>query len=268
MAVHVVNFALSNFQEHGCGDYFLLEHYVPESLVLSREQVKSELSGSTEALRAQLHQAHRDRFGLDTNKAEEMFIAHSQSLTDYGAHYYIATVDTKELGKVVAQQMVGGSVKNHRKDDRENENIYELEKSEDPIYGKIDFPGTGTGGGEEVLRIPYSDDQKEELYAVPRSTATKNCREETNNNVSSNNNKNNNHNSKTKRSNERGVWLAIHADGLKLFDRGGSPRDKTELARFQWRDIQTLSYSKSCLVVHSKLNSKRCKFKLRMDHRK
>ncbi|CAK9829927.1 Disks large homolog 1 [Anthophora retusa] len=40
------------------------------------------------------------------------------------------------------------------------------------------------------------------------------------------------------------------------------------MAQFQWKDIQTLSYSKSCLVVYSKVNGKRCKFKLRMDHRK
>ncbi|XP_046603513.1 uncharacterized protein LOC124297008 isoform X1 [Neodiprion virginianus] len=269
--------------EHGCGDYFLLEHYVPESLVLSREQIKSELSGSTEALRAQLHQAHRERFGLDTNKAEETFIEYAQSLGDYGAHYYIATVDIKELGKVLAQQMgPGTAVKEQRKGDAgvyaDTENIYDMEKSgDDPIYGKIDFPG------EDPLRIPYSDEQKiginEELYAVPKPRTSSTTRKaEQNNNVSKNNKMNNvnssngnNHGSglsKAKKSNESGVWLAIHADGLKLFDRGGSPREKIELARFQWRDIQTLSYSKSCLIVHTKLNGKRCKFKLRMDHRK
>lgn len=55
-------------------------------------------------LRSRLHQAHRQRRGLDSEKAEEMFISHAQSLPDYGAHYYIATADMKELDKMVTSQ--------------------------------------------------------------------------------------------------------------------------------------------------------------------
>lgn len=75
-------------------------------------------------------------------------------------------------------------------------------------------------------------------------------------------------NSRPKCSAESNVWLAINAQGLKLFERGGKPGERTELATFLWRDIQTLSYTKTSLIVHSKLNGKRCKFKLKMDHRK
>lgn len=79
---------------------------MPESLILNSEEQQyrhPHLPDSGEALRKRLQQAHRERRGLDANKAEEMFINHAQSLPDYGAHYYVATVDAKELGKIVAR---------------------------------------------------------------------------------------------------------------------------------------------------------------------
>lgn len=106
------------------------------------------------------------------------------------------------------------------------------------------------------------------IYDVPRNLRP----------VATNNNNYNNNSgggSASKRSSSRpkcsvesNVWLAINAQGLKLFERGGKPGERTELAAFLWRDVQTLSYTKTSLIVHSKLNGKRCKFKLKMDHRK
>ncbi|XP_015589515.1 uncharacterized protein LOC107265051 isoform X2 [Cephus cinctus] len=255
-----------SINEHGCGDYFLLEHYVPESLILNPDQnEQSQIPGGADALRVQLHQAHRERRGLDANKAEEMFIAHAQALPDYGAHYYIATVDSKELEKILTRLKKNVEITKAERIYSENENLYELDgSSEYPVYGKIEFPRVGSS--EDIRRIFYRDEQKmrlsksaslnEDIYAVPKKPVKMPRMEANNNKVG-----------KSKKS-ESNVWLAVHAQGLKIFGRGGRPRERTELIRFQWRDIQTLSYSKSCLVVHSRVNGKRCKFKLRMDHRK
>ncbi|XP_012276692.1 uncharacterized protein LOC105697695 [Orussus abietinus] len=256
--------------EHGRGDYFLLEHYIPESLILV-DQTQLQLPGEAEALKMRLHQAHRDRRGLDANKAEEMFIVHAQALPDYGSHYYIATIDTKELGKIVSQQRKN---QENLETDRlyaEPNNIYELERSSEyPVYGRIEFPKFGSR--ENLQPVPFGDEQKmkspksgslnDGVYSKPKSPLRVSRTEPNNNNRGSNN-----RTCKSKKT-ESNVWLAIHAQGLKLLDRGGRPRERVELARFQWRDIQTLSYNKSCLVIYSRLNGKRCKFKLRMDHRK
>ncbi|KAG7213100.1 hypothetical protein KM043_002423 [Ampulex compressa] len=236
-----------NANEHGCGDYFLLEHYVPESLILNVDQSQS--NGSAETLRARLHQAHRDRRGLDSNKAEEMFITNAQSLPDYGSHYYIATVDSKELDKVMAQQK--------KRRETEDRRAAKLDGSED-IYGRYEI--TRLNSCESMAKISYIGEKKpkdvlEEVYEARK----------TSNGGSASSAKDR---KAGRRKAESNVWLAIHAHGLKLFERGGEPRERLELAHFQWRDIQTLSYSKSCLVVYSKVNGKRCKFKLRMDHRK
>lgn len=261
-------------QEHGCGDYFLLEHYVPESLILSADRHQSQPCVDADTLRAQLHRAHRDRRGLDSNKAEEMFITHAQSLPDYGSHYYIATVDSKELEKLMVRQRKGKSVSDNGDTVSPRDgtrNAYRQEKPAreiSPAYGRIGMPKLNSR--ENVPMIPYSDEHVKNVDL---------CRDETCNNINNNNKSNNNNvnnvngnNSKngkgSKRKTESNVWLAIHSQGLKLLERGGEPRERTELAHFQWRDVQTLSYSKSCLVVYSKLNGKRCKFKLRMDHRK
>lgn len=257
-------------QEHGCGHYFLLEHYVPESLILSADRHQSQPCVDADTLRAQLHRAHRDRRGLDSNKAEEMFITHAQSLPDYGSHYYIATVDSKELEKLMAQQRKGKRTVPENRDVVSSldgaENAYHQKKSGEqetcPAYGNIGIPRLGPR--ENAPMIPYTDEQTKGARLYDEMCNNKNNNNTLINGINGNNNKN-----KTgKRKAESNVWLAIHAQGLKLLERGGEPRERTELAQFQWRDVQTLSYSKSCLVVYSKLNGKRCKFKLRMDHRK
>ncbi|XP_015439451.1 PREDICTED: uncharacterized protein LOC107194348 [Dufourea novaeangliae] len=274
-----------NMNEHGCGDYFLLEHYVPESLILNIDQHQSQTNNSgTDALRARLHQAHRDRRGLDSNKAEEMFITHAQTLADYGSHYYIATVDSKELEKVMAQQRRRNASSDRNTSDRlleGAESNYSGDRSREyPIRGRIEI--TRLGSCENLPKIPYSGDEMKTPPGLTKSATSgdiyggsqksKNRLETCNNNNNINNNMNhgskNGKTEKSKKKTESNVWLAIHAQGLKLFERGGEPRERIELAQFQWKDIQTLSYSKSCLVVYSKVNGKRCKFKLRMDHRK
>ncbi|XP_076628266.1 uncharacterized protein LOC143345237 [Colletes latitarsis] len=274
-----------NVNEHGCGDYFLLEHYVPESLILNIDQHQGQINnGGTEALRGRLHQAHRDRRGLDSNKAEEMFVTHAQTLADYGSHYYIATVDSKELEKVMAQQRKRNASENREASDvvppEATENIYNRDRLQEyPQRARIEIARLGSC--ENLPKIPYGIDETKpsltksatsnEIYDAQKSPKS---RVETCNNNNNNNNVNNNmnHGGKGtkggKKKTESNVWLAIHAQGLKLFERGGEPRERIELAQFQWKDIQTLSYSKSCLVVYSKVNGKRCKFKLRMDHRK
>ncbi|XP_020290345.1 uncharacterized protein LOC109857950 [Pseudomyrmex gracilis] len=249
-----------NVTEHGCGDYFLLEHYVPEALILSANRHQSQPCVDADTLRAQLHRAHRDRYGLDSNKAEEMFITHAQSLPDYGSHYYIATMDSKELEKLIAQQRKS---KNAVSNDNVvvsspdgSKNAYRQEKSSReicPAYSRA----------QSVSR----DNAPLILHTDEHATSPKLRRNEVCNNINSVNG-NSNKNKDGKKKTESNVWLAIHSQGLKLLERGGEPRERTELANFQWREVQTLSYSKSCLVVYSKLNGKRCKFKLRMDHRK
>ncbi|XP_050459436.1 uncharacterized protein LOC126855631 isoform X1 [Cataglyphis hispanica] len=261
-----------NVNEHGCGHYFLLEHYVPESLILSADRHQLQPCVDADTLRAQLHRAHRERRGLDSNKAEEMFITHAQSLPDYGSHYYIATVDSKELEKLMVQQRKGKRTVSDNRNVASSldgvENAYRQKKSLEqeacPAYGNIGVPRLGSC--ENVPIIPYADERAKStrLYHDEMCINKNN-----NNNIIINSiNGNNNKNKTGKKKAESNVWLAIHAQGLKLLERGGEPRERTELAHFQWRDVQTLSYSKSCLVVYSKLNGKRCKFKLRMDHRK
>lgn len=212
-----------------------------------------------------------------------MFVTHAQTLPDYGSHYYIATVDSKELEKVMAQQR-----RRKTSDSRDSSDELLLDATEDPYGRPKEYPPRGRipiprlGSCEIIPKIPYSGDEAKpqgltrsatsnDIYAGQKSPK---CRKEAcnNNNNNVNNNNNINHSGKSgksgKKKTESNVWLAVHAQGLKLFERGGEPRERVELTQFQWKDIQTLSYSKSCLVVYSKLNGKRCKFKLRMDHRK
>ncbi|XP_066594584.1 tyrosine-protein phosphatase non-receptor type 13-like [Prorops nasuta] len=240
-------FGNHNANEHGCGDYFLLEHYIPESLILNVDQ---QSDNNSQVLRMKLHQAHRERYGLDSNKAEDMFVIHAQSLPDYGSHYYIATMETKELERAMMAQ---------RKRKQENntpckgsENIYEIGKVEFSRWSSCETVNKSNADAENDGKSSKSD-----IYGTSngKTSQTENL---------SNSGK---RGGRLKKS-ESNVWLAIHAQGLKLFERGGEPRERLELAQFHWKDIQTLSYSKSCLVINSKLNHKRCKFKLRMDHRK
>ncbi|XP_054267068.1 tyrosine-protein phosphatase non-receptor type 13-like [Macrosteles quadrilineatus] len=69
-----------NVEEHGCGDYFLPEHYLPEGMW--RE-------GEAGVVR-ELQLLHRERRGLDPGRAEEMFISYCQRLSEYGTHHYSA----------------------------------------------------------------------------------------------------------------------------------------------------------------------------------
>ena len=71
-------------KEHGCGDYFLLEHYLPDSESVNEMQVKTELQA-----------AHQERSGLDPGRAEEMFISLAQQFAEYGTHFYAASCSQK-----------------------------------------------------------------------------------------------------------------------------------------------------------------------------
>uniref|UniRef100_A0A1B6CMR0 FERM domain-containing protein n=1 Tax=Clastoptera arizonana TaxID=38151 RepID=A0A1B6CMR0_9HEMI len=75
-----------NYDEHGCGDYFLLEHYLPEGMWREGECVTVK----------ELQRLHRERRGLDPGRAEELFIANVQRLPEYGTHYYSAISVTKD----------------------------------------------------------------------------------------------------------------------------------------------------------------------------
>ena len=248
------NLKIFYFQEHGCGDYFLLEHYIPESLILNpdQDQQYSDLPSNAENLKRQLHQAHRERRGLDANRAEEMFITHAQTLTDYGSHYYIATADAKELSKVISLQRM-----NEKRISPVGkicpEDIYAKLKRDCPVPGR-------TESYEQKIILSRNPGVNEDIYSSVKNGKGS---------VDAVNDYNKNDSTSKSKKTESSVWLAIHGEGLKLFERGGGRfRERKELARFQWKDIQTLSYSKSCLVIFTKVNGKRCKFKLKMDHRK
>ncbi|XP_063990217.1 uncharacterized protein LOC135169288 isoform X2 [Diachasmimorpha longicaudata] len=243
--------------EHGRGDYFLLEHYIPESLILNPDHQNSHLT--TEALKSRLHQAHRDRRGLDANSAEEMFITHAQGLHDYGSHFYIATVDTKELEKI--SDRIKKIEANRTADRPDTDNIYQTDSVDYSLYGKIEYSSPATYGNIESSE-PMKN-HRDDIYAVPKNSSGVSVAEKNNNNIS-----NSSQNKSRSKKSETNVWLAVHGQGLKLFARAGRPRERSELIRVQWRDIQTLSYSKNCLVVYTKFAGKRAKFKLRMDHKK
>ncbi|XP_044008088.1 uncharacterized protein LOC122852387 [Aphidius gifuensis] len=273
--------------EHGRGDYFLLEHYIPESLILNSDNQQSQLN-DTDVLKGRLHQAHRDRRGLDTNTSEEMFIQHAQELNDYGSHFYIANVDTKELDKIIEilkkieRKKLNTSCNSGNKSFK-NDNSYKIDDNDVDysIYGKMEFSKQATYGNitNEQLnndKIQQQQQQQQQqqnendIYAIPKSNAVivvernnnKNSKSNINNNINNNINKDKNKIKKT----DTNVWLAINSEGIKLFERPGKPRQRTELIRFEWKDIRKLSCGKNCLIV--KLNGKRTKFKLRMDHNK
>jgi tyrosine-protein phosphatase non-receptor type 13 protein len=73
---------ISFFKEHGSGEYFLLDHYVPESLLLQHED--------EQALRKQMQLLHKERRGLDPGRAEEIYITLVQMLNGYSCHFYNA----------------------------------------------------------------------------------------------------------------------------------------------------------------------------------
>ncbi|XP_057655604.1 tyrosine-protein phosphatase non-receptor type 13-like isoform X1 [Diorhabda carinulata] len=71
-----------NPREHGQRDYFLIEHYIPESMSSAVENV--------EKLKLELIQAHKFKYGMDSEKAEESFILLAQTFPHYGGHFYNA----------------------------------------------------------------------------------------------------------------------------------------------------------------------------------
>nr|XP_023012929.1 tyrosine-protein phosphatase non-receptor type 13-like [Leptinotarsa decemlineata] len=72
-----------NQREHGTRDYFLLEHYVPETMSCIIED--------SDRLRQELIKGHVAKSGLDPEKAEQDFIIFAQTLPHYGGHFYTAT---------------------------------------------------------------------------------------------------------------------------------------------------------------------------------
>ncbi|KAG5898827.1 hypothetical protein JTB14_018787 [Gonioctena quinquepunctata] len=70
-------------REHGARDYFLLEHYVPDTMSCVIED--------SDRLRRELIKAHVSKSGMDAEKAEQDFIIFAQTLPHYGGHFYTAT---------------------------------------------------------------------------------------------------------------------------------------------------------------------------------
>ncbi|XP_031358512.1 uncharacterized protein LOC116182151 [Photinus pyralis] len=69
-------------KEHGAKDYFLLEHYVPETVSCNSDEYK--------CLKEDLTLAHMTRRGLSTDRAEENFMILAQTFPHYGGHFYTA----------------------------------------------------------------------------------------------------------------------------------------------------------------------------------
>ncbi|CAH0553791.1 unnamed protein product [Brassicogethes aeneus] len=86
-------FADYNEREHGTRDYFLIEHYVPETM--------SSIIQDSKRLRQELIKAHISKTGLDIEKAEQDFIIVAQSLPQYGGHFYTALWMLKDNNKDV-----------------------------------------------------------------------------------------------------------------------------------------------------------------------
>ncbi|XP_071051565.1 tyrosine-protein phosphatase non-receptor type 13-like isoform X2 [Onthophagus taurus] len=82
-----------NEREHGTRDYFLLEHYVPETMSCAVDDPTT--------LKYDLIRAHKYKKGLDPERAEEDFILLAQTLPHYGGHFYTATWALKDNNKNV-----------------------------------------------------------------------------------------------------------------------------------------------------------------------
>lgn len=79
-----------NYRE-GMKNYFLLEHYVPETMI--------SIVDDESHLRQDLENAHSSRKGLDREKAEQEYIAFAQNLPHYGGHFYTAVWMLKDNKK-------------------------------------------------------------------------------------------------------------------------------------------------------------------------
>ncbi|KAK0174944.1 hypothetical protein PV327_008732 [Microctonus hyperodae] len=251
--------------EHACGNYFLLEHYIPETLVLNHDHQHPQLLLNTNELRGQLHEAHRNRRGLDTNTAEELFISHAQELEDYGLHLYIATTGTKELEKII------GRLRKYRLKD----SVYSCDDARDPknisnflndvcqfdniSYPTVDCPKIQSTTSREAY---YNIESKENIYAIPKNPSAIVDDVKINNSISCSGK------TGSAKKSEINVWFGIHSQGIKIFERKGEPRKLVYLVKLQWQDIKTLSYSKNSLIICIKCNGKRTKLKLNMDYKK
>ncbi|XP_030036477.2 tyrosine-protein phosphatase non-receptor type 13 isoform X2 [Manduca sexta] len=84
-ALHI-EFGEFSYREHGTADYFLLEHYLPESVI----------TNDMADIKLRMKRAHESRHGLDRNKAIINFITLAQTFRDYGAHFYSAVWATRD----------------------------------------------------------------------------------------------------------------------------------------------------------------------------
>lgn len=84
-ALHV-EFGEFSYREHGSADYFLLEHYLPETVI----------TNNMADIKLRMKRAHESRHGLDRNKAIINFITLAQTFRDYGAHFYSAVWSTRD----------------------------------------------------------------------------------------------------------------------------------------------------------------------------
>ncbi|XP_047535619.1 tyrosine-protein phosphatase non-receptor type 13-like [Vanessa atalanta] len=84
-ALHI-EFGEFSYREHGTADYFLLEHYLPESLIIN----------DMTDVKFRMKRAHESRRGLDRSKAIINYITLAQTFRDYGAHFYSAIWATRD----------------------------------------------------------------------------------------------------------------------------------------------------------------------------
>ncbi|XP_047521628.1 tyrosine-protein phosphatase non-receptor type 13-like [Pieris napi] len=84
-ALHI-EFGEFSYREHGAADYFLLEHYLPESLI----------TNEMADVKLQMKKAHESRRGLERNRAVINYITLAQTFRDYGAHFYSAVWATRD----------------------------------------------------------------------------------------------------------------------------------------------------------------------------
>lgn len=84
-ALHI-EFGEFSFREHGTADYFLVEHYLPESLI----------TNDMADIKLRMKRAHESRHGLDRDKAVLNYITLAQTFRDYGAHFYSAIWATRD----------------------------------------------------------------------------------------------------------------------------------------------------------------------------
>ncbi|XP_075980191.1 tyrosine-protein phosphatase non-receptor type 13-like [Anticarsia gemmatalis] len=84
-ALHI-EFGEFSFREHGTADYFLLEHYLPETVI----------TNDMADIKLRMKRAHESRHGLERNKAIINYITLAQTFRDYGAHFYSAIWATRD----------------------------------------------------------------------------------------------------------------------------------------------------------------------------